>query len=301
MENNYTIADVEMAATNIRKHVLKLTLERNGCYLSQACSSAELFATLYLRVLHLSKSEAPRLPEKFPGTPSKENMDYIQGAAYHGSLKAPYDRFFISPAHYAAPVYAALIEADRLDEAALEMFNRDGYSMEMIGANHTPGFENAAGTLDQAISVAGGTAHARKLRGEEGRVFVMMSDGEMEEGQLWEAIQAAAFYELDNLVLLVDINGQQVEGETKKVMAIEPLEDRFTAFGAKAISVDGHDIQAIEEAAKQGEKNKPLVILCYTDPTQGIPYLNERRPILHFVRLKQGEEFDIYAKFYNEM
>jgi transketolase len=128
-----------------------------------------------------------------------------------------------------------------------------------------------------------------------------MSDGEMEEGQLWEAIQAAAFYELDNLVLLVDINGQQVEGETKKVMAIEPLEDRFTAFGAKAISVDGHDIQAIEEAAKQGEKNKPLVILCYTDPTQGIPYLNERRPILHFVRLKQGEEFNKYAKFYNEM
>jgi transketolase len=230
-----------------------------------------------------------------------DNMDYIQGAEYHGSLKAPYDRFFISPAHYAAPVYAALIEADRLDEAALEMFNRDGYSMEMIGANHTPGFENAAGTLDQAISVAGGTAHARKLRDEEGRVFVMMSDGEMEEGQLWEAIQAAVFYQLDNLVLIVDINGQQVEGETKKVMNIEPLEDRFTAFGAKAISVNGHDIEAIEEAAKQGEKNKPLVILCYTDPTQGIPYLNERRPILHFVRLKEGEEFDKYTKFYNEM
>ena len=277
MANHYTVADVEKAAKNIRKHVLKLTLERNGCYLSQACSSAELFATLYLRVLNLSESKD------------------------HGSLKAPYDRFFISPAHYAAPVYAALIEADRLDEAALEMFNRDGYSMEMIGANHTPGFENAAGTLDQAISVAGGTAHARKLRDEEGRVFVMMSDGEMEEGQLWEAIQAAVFYQLDNLVLIVDINGQQVEGETKKVMNIEPLEDRFTAFGAKAISVNGHDIEAIEEAAKQGEKNKPLVILCYTDPTQGIPYLNERRPILHFVRLKEGEEFDKYTKFYNEM
>ena len=292
MANHYTVADVEKAAKNIRKHVLKLTLERNGCYLSQACSSAELFATLYLRVLNLSESKAPRLPGKFPGTPSKDNMDYIQGAEYHGSLKAPYDRFFISPAHYAAPVYAALIEADRLDEAALEMFNRDGYSMEMIGANHTPGFENAAGTLDQAISVAGGTAHARKLRDEE---------GEMEEGQLWEAIQAAVFYQLDNLVLIVDINGQQVEGETKKVMNIEPLEDRFTAFGAKAISVNGHDIEAIEEAAKQGEKNKPLVILCYTDPTQGIPYLNERRPILHFVRLKEGEEFDKYTKFYNEM
>ena len=99
MANHYTVADVEKAAKNIRKHVLKLTLERNGCYLSQACSSAELFATLYLRVLNLSESKAPRLPGKFPGTPSKDNMDYIQGAEYHGSLKAPYDRFFISPAH----------------------------------------------------------------------------------------------------------------------------------------------------------------------------------------------------------
>ena len=201
MSKEYTTEEIQQAANNIRKHVLRLTIERNGCYLSQACSSAELLATMYLKVLNLSESQAPKLPEKFPGTPSKDNMDYIQGADYHGSLKAPYDRFFISPAHYAAPVYAALIEAGRLAEDSLEMFNRDGYSMEMIGANHTPGFENAAGTLDQAISVAGGTAHARKLRGEEGRVFVMMSDGEMQEGQLWEAIQAAAFYKLDNLVL----------------------------------------------------------------------------------------------------
>lgn len=300
MSKEYTTEEIQQAANNIRKHVLRLTIERNGCYLSQACSSAELLATMYLKVLNLSESQAPKLPEKFPGTPSKDNMDYIQGADYHGSLKAPYDRFFISPAHYAAPVYAALIEAGRLAEDSLEMFNRDGYSMEMIGANHTPGFENAAGTLDQAISVAGGTAHARKLRGEEGRVFVMMSDGEMQEGQLWEAIQAAAFYKLDNLVLLVDVNGQQVEGTTTDVMSIEPLVDRFTAFGAKAVKANGHDIEAIEAAAQQGEKDKPLVILCYTDPTQGIPYLNERRPILHFVRLKE-DEMEKYTKLYEEM
>lgn len=300
MSKEYTTEEIQQAANNIRKHVLRLTIERNGCYLSQACSAAELLATLYLKVLHLSESQAPKLPEKFPGTPSKDNMDYVQGADYHGSLKAPYDRFFISPAHYAAPVYAALIEAGRLAEDSLEMFNRDGYSMEMIGANHTPGFENAAGTLDQAISVAGGTAHARKLRGEDGRIFVMMSDGEMQEGQLWEAIQAAAFYKLDNLVLLVDVNGQQVEGTTSDVMSIEPLVDRFTAFGAKAVKVNGHDIEAIEAAAQQGEKDKPLVILCYTNPTQGISYLNDRRPILHFVRLKE-DEMEKYTKLYEEM
>lgn len=301
MEKIYTNQDVQTAANNIRKHVLGLTLKRNGCYLSQACSSAEIFATLYLKVLNLTDSRAPRLPERFPGTPSKENMNYIQGAEYNGSLKAPYDRFFISPAHYAAPVYSALIEANRLDKNALEMFNRDGFSMEMIGANHTPGFETAAGTLDQAISVACGTAHARKIHGEDGRIFVMMSDGEMQEGQLWEAIQAAVFYKLDNLVLLVDVNGQQVEGETYNVMGIEPLADRFNAFGTKTIEVNGHDIDEIQRACAQKEKDKPLVILCYTDPTRGIPYLNERRPILHFIRLKPGEEFDKYKKFYEEM
>lgn len=301
MSKKYSIEEIQQAATNIRKHVLQLTLERNGCYLSQACSSAELLATMYLSVLNITESKAPMIPEAFPGTPSKDNMDYLQGAAYHGDLKAPYDRFFISPAHYAAPVYSALIEAGRLSPDALEKFNRDGYAMEMIGANHTPGFENAAGTLDQAISTAGGTAHARKLRNEEGTIYVMMSDGEMQEGQLWEAIQAAVFYKLDNLVLLVDVNGQQVEGATSDVMGIEPLDARFEAFGAKAIKVDGHNIQEIQAAVTQREKDKPLIVLCYTSPTQGIPYLKEREPILHFVRLKKGEEYDKYTEFYQNM
>lgn len=301
MSTNYSNEKIQQAATNIRKHVLQLTLERNGCYLSQACSSAELLATLYMGIVNFSESKAPAVPGAFPGTPSKDNMDFVRGADYHGSLKAPYDRLFISPAHYAAPVYAALIEAGRMASDALKMFNRDGYAMEMIGANHTPGFENAAGTLDQAISLAGGTAHSRKIKGEDGTIYVMMSDGEMQEGQLWEAIQAAAFYKLDNLVLLVDINGQQVEGATKDVMAIEPLDKRFEAFGAKAVKVDGHNIDEIKNAVKQGEKGKPLVVLCYTSPTQGIPYLEERSPILHFVRLKAGEEYDKYMDFYKKM
>lgn len=301
MSKKYSNEEIQTAATNIRKHVLQLTLERNGCYLSQACSVAEILATLYMRVLNITESSAPAIPEAFPGTPSKDNMDYLQGAAYHGKLTAPYDRFFISPAHYAAPVYASLIECGRLASNALEKFNRDGYAMEMIGANHTPGFETAAGTLAQAISTAGGTAHTRKIRKEDGNIYVLMSDGELQEGELWEAIQAAAFYKLDNLILVVDINGQQVEGTTEKVMAIEPLDKKFEAFGAKVVTVDGHDIPAIEAAAKQGEKDKPLVILCYTNPTQGIPLLEERRPSLHFVRLKKGTEYDKYLDFYKNM
>lgn len=301
MNKVYSKQEIQEVANSIRKNVLKLTLERNGCYLAQACSSAEVLATLYLKVFNFTKSWAPEVPGNFPGTPSVNNMNYLHGSTYHGDSKAPYDRFFISPAHYAAPVYTALIEAGRMSEKALDMFNKDGYSMEMIGANHTPGFENAAGTLSQAISIAAGTAHARKMKNENGRIFTFMSDGEMQEGQLWEAMQAAAFYKLDNLVLLVDINGQQVEGFTKNVMAIESLDKRFEAFGAKVVTVNGHDIEEIEEACHMYAEDKPLVILCYTSPTQGIPLLKKRKGQMHFIRFEPGKEYDEYLEFYKSM
>lgn len=299
MKQNITNQEIAIAANNIRKHILGLTIERNGCYLSQACSSAEFLATMYLRVLNITKSEAPLIPTYFPGAPSKDNMDYLKGAAYHGELTGDYDRFFISPAHYAAPVYAALIEAGRLSEDALDKFNRDGYAMEMIGANHTPGFETAAGTLAQAYSTAGGTAHAKKLKGEKGIVYCMMSDGELQEGQLWEAVQAAKFYKLDNLVLFVDVNGNQVEGTTDETMTIEPIDARFEAFGATCIKIDGHDIDAITNAPSHIEEGKPLVVLCYTNPSQGMPVIENREP-MHFIRPREDEKQafkDLYAKW----
>ena len=301
MQQVYSENQIQQAANNIRKHILKVTLDRNGCYLSQACSAAEILATMYLDILNITESTAPLVPGAFPGAPSKDNMDYLQGAAYHGQLTGDYDRFFISPAHYAAPVYAALIEAGRLAPNAMDKFNTDGYAMEMIGANHTPGFETAAGTLGQAISTAGGTAQSKKIKGEGGHIYVFMSDGEMQIGQFWEAMQAISFYKLDNLTLIVDVNGQQVEGLTEDVMNIEPLDDRLKAFGAKVITIDGHDINALKAATKSTEKNKPLVILCKTDSTRGIPMLAERKPFLHFVRLKQGDEYDRYQNFYETL
>lgn len=298
MTKKHTNEEIQVAANNIRKHILGITIDRNGCYLSQACSSAELLATMYMSILNITESEAPLEPTPFPGAPSKDNMDYLKGAAYNGKLTGPYDRFFISPAHYAAPVYATLIESGRLSKDALDKFNRDGYAMEMIGANHTPGFETAAGTLAQAYSVAAGTAHAKKLKGEAGNVYVMMSDGEMQEGQLWEAVQAAAFYKLDNLVLLVDVNGNQVEGSTEEVMNIEPIDARFKAFGATCTKVDGHDIEALQKAVTLKEKGKPHVVLCYTNPSQGISLLDNRSP-MHFIRPKNEEEKEQFIELLN--
>ncbi|WP_312470586.1 1-deoxy-D-xylulose-5-phosphate synthase N-terminal domain-containing protein [Neobacillus sp.] len=301
MSRKYSVSEIQNMANNMRKWILKLTIERKGGYLSQACSSAETIAALYTNIMNLSPSEAPTVPPKFPGVPGRNNMDYLTGAAYNGSTKAPYDRLIFSPAHYAVVVYSALVESGRMAPNSLDQFNVDGSTLEMIGAEHSPGFECTTGSLGQAISVAGGIALARKLKGEQGRIFTYMSDGEFQEGQTWEALQAASFYKLDNLVVFVDVNGQQLDGYTKDVMNIEPLSSRCESFGARVISVNGHDIEAIIKAAEPAEDGKPLVVLSYSNSSQGIPMLEERKPFLHYVRFKSEEEEQKYLEFMKQM
>jgi transketolase len=286
----WTEEDARRIANAIRGWLLKLTLDRGGCYLGQACSSAEILATLYTRVLNIGESLGPREPVEFPGTPGPNNPDYPRGSIYHGLPEPDKDRFFISPAHYATGVYAALVEIGRLSSACIEKYNIDGWTMEMIGAEHSPGFENTGGSLAQTISVAAGTAHAYKLRNNTGRIFLLVSDGELEEGQTWEGVQAASFYKLDNLIIYVDVNGQQVEGYTKDIMNIEPLDERFSSFGAKTVKVNGHNIAELEAALQTEHKNQPLVILCYTSASTGIPALKENEPFLHFVRITSPEQ-----------
>lgn len=293
--------DAQRAAYGIRRRVLDLTIKKNGCYLSQACSSAEILATLYTKVLNLEPSTAPRFPPPFGGVPGSDNEGYVTGADYNGPRKPELDRLLISAAHYAVAVYAALGEVGRMDPEALEDFNTDGSTIEMIGAEHSPGMELTTGSFGQALSQAGGIALARRLRGEPGRVWVFMSDGELEEGQTWEAVQALAFHKLDNVSVYIDVNGQQVDGLTKDVMNIEPIVDRLEAFGAKAVKVDGHDVEALARAAETPHDGKPLFILAYTNPAQGIPLLEERKPKLHYVRFKSEDDKQQYIDFLRTM
>lgn len=183
---------------------------------------------------------------------------------------------------------------------AVDKFNVDGWNMEMIGAEHSPGFECTAGSLGQTISIACGTAHARKLKGEPGKIYVFLSDGEIQEGQVWEAFQVAYFYKLDNLVVYVDVNHQQVEGLVKDVMDFDPLAERLRAFGAVTVEVDGHDIEALIDAAKTPHPEKPLVVLADTSATRDIPLLDKRKPFLHFVGIGKDEQ-EAFRKFYQEM
>jgi len=296
----FIIDDVQRSACRIRKTILGLALERGGCYLGQACSSAEIISTLYMRILKLGQSLGSMEALPFPGVPSPGNMGYPKGSLYHGPIEPDKDRFFVSPAHYASVIYCALAECGRISHKAIEMFNVDGWNMEMIGAEHSPGFECTAGSLGQTISIAAGTAHARKLKGESGKVYVLLSDGEIQEGQVWEAFQAATFYRLDNLVVYVDVNGLQVEGYTKDVMDISPLDKRLEAFGWEVVNVNGHDINAMEKAAKTPHPGKPLIVLCNTSSAHGIPLLEKRMPFLHFVTIG-SDESEAFKEFYKNM
>lgn len=293
---------VGAVADAVRWRVLAHTLANNGGYLSQACSSAEILATLYLRVMRLGPSQGPARPRPFAGVPSARNPKAFTGADYNGPRAPDLDRFIFSPVHYALVLYALLIELGRLGPDALDDFNQDGSTVELIGAEHSPGHEVTAGSLGQALSQAGGIALARRLRGETGRVWVFMSDGELQEGQTWEALAALAYHRLGNIGLYIDANAQQCDGPMASVMAIEPAGERLRAFGAEVHEVDGHDPDALAAPAEvRGSSDRPLVVLARTDPCRGLEPLRERAPKLHYVRFKGEQEVrryqDLLAQF----
>ena len=299
--NTHWIQEASRVAAGIRRQVLAHVLRNGGGYLSQACSSAETLATLYTRVLNLGPSQAPNIPPAFSGVPSRANPSPWRGGQYNGPRDPELDRFFFSPVHYSLCLYAALIEVGRLAPSALDRFNEDGSTVEMIGAEHSPGVESTAGSLAQTLSVAAGAALARRLKGEPGRVWVYMTDGEFQEGQTYEALAAAAHHELGNLGAYVDVNGQQCDGAMAEVMGVEPLARRISAFGARVREVDGHDVAALAAPALEPMDPRPLIVLARTDPCRGAEPLRARAPRLHYLRFKDQEERRAYAALLREM
>ena len=284
-------------ANGIRKRVLEYTLsDAKGGYLSQACSSAEILATLYTRLMTLGESQGPAIPPPLPDDPKAMHLEKATGGIYYGAKSPELDRFIVSPTHYALVIYAALVELGRMAPEGLYQFNQDGSRVEMIGEEHSPGLEVTGGSFGQAISQAAGIALARRMRGDSGHVWVFMSDGEFQEGQVWESFAVMAFHKIDNLTVFVDVNGQQVDGRMKDVMDMGSIADKLAAFGADVIEVDGHDIPALAEAGQQ----KPRAVICHTNPCQGIPLLESRYPNLHFVRFKNEEERAQYREFLRE-
>jgi transketolase len=292
--------EVKRVAAGIRRRVLEHTIKNNGGYLSQACSSAEILATLYVKIMDLGAIDAPLVPKPFPGVPGPGNPLYFTGASFNGP-GPDRDRFFLSPAQYALVLYAALIETGRMAEEGLLQFNKDGSSVEMIGAEHSPGMETMTGSLGQGISQAAGIAMARKRKGEKGRVFIFMSDGEFQIGQTWEALQAMSYHMLDNVIIYVDVNGFQCDGKMCNVMDIEPLDKRLEAFGCRVFRVNGHDIKRLADAGDLTPDGRPIVVLCDTDAARGLDILKSRAPKMHYVRFTSPQEKDRYAAAYEQL
>lgn len=300
LANDDWLARAQTMAERMRVRGFDYVMRNKGGYLSQICSSAEIFSYLYTRGINIGPSKAPMVPEPFAGNPGPDNPGYENGGLYNGPRTAEYDRFYFSPAHYALVLYVALIEAGRLGEEALETFNQDGSKVELIGAEHSPGVESTTGSLGQALSQAIGVAMARRHKGESGNVWVMMSDGEFQEGQTWEAIQCASHYKLGNLAAIVDVNAQQCDGPMETVMTVEPLAERIRAFGGEAVDIDGHDMAAMDAAFRNRAADRPLFILARTDPTRGVPLMQER-PVLHYLRFSSDEERARYQAEFEKM
>ncbi len=203
------------------------------------------------------------------------------------------DRFLLSNGHYAIALYAALLEAGILPIEELEtMWQRRQPLAQSSGmASYTPGMEMSGGSLGQGLTIAVGRCLGLKRKGSDAFVYTLFSDGELDEGAIWEGIQSASHWKLDNLIGIVDVNNQQADGPSSQIMAFEPLVEKLQAFGWFTQRVDGNDIDAVEaafDAARKHPGEQPRMIVCDTRMGCGVPFL-EQREKNHFIRVDAHE------------
>ena len=202
------------------------------------------------------------------------------------------DRFLLSHGHYAIALYAALLEAGVIPEAELETYGSDDSRLPMSGmATYTPGMEMSGGSLGQGLTIAVGMALGLRHKGNPAFVYNSMSDGELDEGATWEGALSAAHHKLDKLIVLVDLNRQQADGNSHEVLGFEPIADKWQAFGWHVQRVDGNDLAAVKQAfdtARELAAPVPRVILFDTLMGKGVPFL-EAREKNHFIRVDADE------------
>ena len=186
------------------------------------------------------------------------------------------DRFVLSKGHCTPALYPVLAQRGFFPEEDLKLFRSiDGHMSGHAEMNHVKGVDMSTGSLGQGISAAVGMALAGKMDKKDYRVYSILGDGEIEEGQVWEAFMAAAKYDLDNLCAVIDVNGLQIDGKTADVMPTEPLDKKMEAFGWNVIHVDGHDLAALSAAFEQAKtvSGKPTVLLAKTVKGKGVSFM----------------------------
>jgi transketolase len=245
----------------IRRIVLEQSKRANVGHIGCALSIADILAALYGGVLRI---KSPRDPER--------------------------DRFIVSKGHAALAAYAALFLRGWLTQEELNTYCADGSLLGVHPEHALPGIDFSTGSLGHGLSIGAGSALAAHLKQSSRRVFVLLSDGECNEGSVWEAVMFAAHHRLANLVAIVDVDGQQAFGYTEKVLSLSPLGDRFGAFGWDSHDVDGHDVPGMVRCLSSLDacSRQPHVILAHTTFGKGVSYM-EGQIRWHYMPMSEAE------------
>ncbi|MBC2579559.1 transketolase [Clostridium sp. DJ247] len=244
-----SVEEMKQVATIIRKDIVKMLTESASGHPGGSLSAVEILTTLYFNEMNVT-------PEK------PRDLDR--------------DRFVLSKGHAAPVLYSTLARRGYFDVEELKTLRKIGSILQgHPNMNDVPGIDMSTGSLGQGISAAVGMALAGKLDKKDYRVYVLLGDGELEEGQVWEATMSAAHYKLNNLTAFIDYNGLQIDGPIEEVMSAAPIGDKFRAFNWHVIEIDGHSFEQIINAIGEAKtiKDKPTVIVCKTVKGKGVSFM----------------------------
>jgi len=246
-----TKTELKRVANVIRQDIISMLVTAKSGHPGGSLSAADIVATLFFNEMKINPQE-PNWTDR--------------------------DRFVLSKGHAAPVLYSALAEKGYFPKEELQGLRQTGHMLQgHPDMKKTPGVDMSTGSLGQGLSAANGMALAGKLDGKDYRVYALLGDGEMAEGQVWEAAMAAAHYKLDNLTAILDYNGLQIDGKTESVMSSAPLAQKWQAFCWHVIEVDGHDIDALLAAFAEAKtvKGKPTMIIAKTVKGKGVSFMED--------------------------
>ncbi len=243
---------LQIAACRVRMGIIEGTHAAKSGHPGGSMSAADLFTYLYFKELNVDPAN-PKMPER--------------------------DRFVLSKGHTAPGLYAALALRGFFPWEDLKTLRHiDSYLQGHPNMDMVPGVDMSTGSLGQGISVAAGMALAARVQGNSCRVYTLLGDGEIEEGEVWEALMFAHHYKLDNLCVIIDNNGLQIDGPIDQVMSPYPIVDKVKAFGFEVVEIDGHDFDQMEAAFARARETKgvPFAIVMKTTKGKGISFMEDQ-------------------------
>lgn len=252
MTSPQKIKELEQIANKLRRHIIEMTCRAASGHPGGSLSAADIITVLYFYKLK-HKPQEPNWTDR--------------------------DRFVMSKGHAAPVLYAALAEAGYFPLSYLKTLRQIGSSLQgHVDMLSLPGIEMSTGSLGMGLSAANGMALACRLDKKQNRIYCLMGDGEIQEGQIWEAAMTSGHHKLDNLTAVIDHNKYQIDGRVSEIKEIQPIAEKFKAFGWHTLSCDGHNMKSIIEALEKAEKlkGKPTVIVAETVKGKGVSFMEER-------------------------